>query len=156
MKSWIITIVCVLLASPAVAGHAGVNLNVNVGGPPVVVAPVPPQVVITTAPEFIFSPRLGFYVSVAVPYDIVFINGSYYLYNGGYWYAGRTVRGPWVATYRDRLPPLLRRYRYEQIRMFRDREYRHYQHDRDHYRGRWHRPEGEWRDHRGERRGEHR
>ena len=53
--------------------HAGVTVDINIGNPaPVVVAPPPtPRFVIREAPLFIFSPALGFYVSVGSPYDIV-------------------------------------------------------------------------------------
>jgi hypothetical protein len=160
MKIYLAAAFVALAATPAMASHSNLNFNVNIGGPPMVVAPLspraelvsypaPPQVVFEAQPNFIFSPSLGFYVSVGVPNDIVFIDGSYYLYNNGYWYVSPTVRGPWAASRFRMLPPGLRKYRYEQIRHFRDVEYRHYMRDRDHYRGRWHRPEGEWRDHRG-------
>jgi hypothetical protein len=171
MRIRIIAVV-ILLTTQAASARAGVNLNVNIGAPPAVVvapppAPVPPpplppqpQVMIESRPDFIFSPSLGFYVSVGIPYDIVYLNQNYYLYSSGAWYVAPSCQGPWVATQR-RLPPGLRRFRYDQIRHYRDREYALYQRDRDHYRGRWHRPEGEWRKerrdgHREEHHGEHR
>ena len=140
----------ILVAATAAAAQGGVNIDVNIGVPPPVVvappsppAPAPPRVVIDAPPRFIYSPALGCYVSVEIPYDVVYIDRSYYLYNGGFWYAAPSYRGPWVVVERRRLPPLLRKYRYEQIRRFRDTEYREYLRDRDHYRGRWHNPEEE-------------
>jgi hypothetical protein len=41
------------------------------------------------------------------------------------------------------LPPGIRKHRIEQIRSYRDREYRVYRNDRDHYRGRNFRPDHE-------------
>jgi hypothetical protein len=137
-----------LTAAMAIPVHAGVDIRVGI---PV---PLPPTVVIQTAPEFIYAPALGFHVSVGAPYDIVYIGNDYYLYNNGYYYRSHNYNGPWVGVEARRLPPGLRKHRYEDIRRFRDREYRRYDRDREHYRGRWHRP-GEA--HRGEGRGgEHR
>ena len=151
MKKLLATAV-LIIASQAATSHAGVDVDVHIGTPPVIVAPPPPvpgppQVVIEGQPSFIFSPFLGFYVSVGIPYDIVYIGQSYYLYRGGYWFVSPSYRGPWVVAQRRRLPPGLRKYRYEQIRHYRDEEYRAYTRDRDHYRGRWHRPEVERREH---------
>lgn len=161
----------VIVAAQAAAANAGVNLNVNIGAPPVVVAPAPappvayappppvapgpPEVVFAAAPRFIFSPTLGFYVSVEAPYDVVFIDGRYYLWSGGYWYSSRYYDGPWVVARKRFLPPGLHRFRYEDIRRHRDAEYRHFVHDRDRYRGRWYTPE-ERRHERHERREERR
>lgn len=131
----------------AVSAHARVNVGINIGIP----VPLPPTVVIQSAPEFIYQPQLGFHVSVESPYDIVFIGNNYYLYNNGYYYSSRYYDGPWVGVEYRRLPQGLRKYRYEEIRQYRDREYRRYDRDRENYRGRWHRPEEE---HRGEGSGE--
>lgn len=107
-------------------------------------APEPPpvsEVVIEEPPQFIYSPRLGFYVSVGTPYDMVYCDNGYYLNRGGYWYYGASYWGPWSYVQARGLPPMLHRHRYERIRYYRDREYRAYIADRDHYRGRWYRPE---------------
>lgn len=150
-----------LVGTQAVTAYAGLNVNLNIGAPPpppVVVAPAPPpvappppSVMLEAPPQFIYSPELGLYVSVGVRYDIVYTGEGYYLYNGGYWYNAPYYNGPWVMVPAHRLPPLLRRHRFEDIRRFRDKEYRVYMRDREHYRGRMHVPE-----HREERRGERR
>jgi hypothetical protein len=141
-----------LTATMVSSALAGVNVSVGI---PV----LPPTVVIETAPRFIYSPPLGFHVSVGAPYDIVYLGNSYYLYNNGYYYRSSSYNGPWVGVESRRLPKGLRKHRYEDIRRYRDREFHRYERDRDHYRGRWHNP-GEHRggehhgdDHRG---GEHR
>jgi hypothetical protein len=100
-----------------------------------------PVVVIEEPPEFILPPSLGFYVSVGGPYDLFYIGTTYYLYRGGSWYRSSHYQGPWVATTYRRLPPGLRRHRYERIIRIRDEEYRHFQRDREHYRGRYYRPD---------------
>lgn len=149
----------VTAASAALAREGGVNLNINLGVPVITEpAPPPPQprVVLRAAPRFIFSPFLGMYVSVGVPYDIVYIGNDYYLYQDGFWYRGPYYNGPWVRVESRRLPPGLHKYRFEQIRHYRDEEFRRYERDREHYRGQWHEPgrREEHRDH-GEHGGEH-
>lgn len=153
-----------IVGTQAVTAYAGLNVNLNIGAPPpppVVVAPPPapvappPRVVLEAPPRFIYSPELGLYVSIGIPYDIVYTGEGYYLYSGGYWYNAPYYNGPWVMVPPRRLPPLLHRHRYEEIRHFRDHEYRIYQKDRDHYRGRMYNP-GEHRERREERREEHR
>lgn len=120
----------------AVQARAGVNVGISVGVP----LPPPPAIVIEAPPRFIFSPALNFYVSVGVPYDIVRIGPSFYLYNNGYWYRSSYYDGPWIGVEHNRLPPGLRRHRFEEIRRFRDAEYHRYDRDREHYRGRWYSP----------------
>ena len=150
--------VLLVVAGVATAQAGGVNLSFHIGVPVVAPAPavvpvgysdypsgspwpvVQPEIYLDEPPGFIYSPNLGFYVSVGAPYDIAYIDNGYYLYRGGYWYLAPSYRGPWsIVSYR-RLPPLLHQHRYEQIRHYRDHEYRSYLHDRDRYRGNWHRP----------------
>lgn len=121
-----------LVVTMAVPAYAGVTVGITL--------PPPPEIVIEAAPRFIFSPELGFHVSVGVPYDIVYIGDQYYLYNNGYYYRSRYYNGPWVGVESRRLPPGLRRHKYQEIRRFRDVEYRRYEGNREHYRGRWHNP----------------
>lgn len=133
-KQLIFTVI--LAAFMAVPAQGGVNIGINVGIP----APLPSSVVIQTAPEFIYAPQLGFHVSVGSPYDIVYIGNAYYLYNNGYYYRSRYYNGPWVGVEGRRLPPGLRKHRYDEVSRYRDREYRKYNRDREHYKGRWYRP----------------
>ena len=151
MKTVIATAVILVVAGAATA-HARVDFNVHIDVPaivapmppalPAVYLPVPPagtvqtQMVLVDAPRFIYSPNLGFHVSVGAPYDMVYLNHGYYLYREGYWHTAPAYQGPWSTVSHRRLPPELRKHRYEQIRHYRDR---------DHYRGTWHRPG----DHRG-------
>jgi hypothetical protein len=157
-RSSIIAAVLVLGSQAVNAGAAtDFSVNINLGNPaPVIVTPPPPPPVeepaiyIDSRPSFIYSPALGFYVSVGSPYDIVYVDRYYYLNRGGRWYASASCQGPWNVV-RKRLPERIRRFRYEEIRQHRDREYGSYVRDRDHYRGRWHKPEGEWKERRGHR-----
>jgi hypothetical protein len=86
---------------------------------PVVVSPAPPEVLFEAPPRFIYSPALGFYVAVETPYDLVFLDGRYYLWNSGFWYTARYYDGPWVVVKARRLPSVLHRSRYEEIRRHR-------------------------------------
>jgi hypothetical protein len=81
------------------------------------------------------------YVAVGVPYDLVYTGNEYFYYDGGRWYRGPYYNGPWDYASRRSYPPAFARYRINNIRSFRDREYRRYQRDRGHYDGRVHRPE---------------
>jgi hypothetical protein len=159
MRKYFAAAVLVVLVGAATA-QARVDFNVNIAVPvPVYPAPAATvdsypdygaQVGYVAAPQFIYSPRLGFYVSVGLPHDIAYINNSYYLYRDGYWYLSPSYRGPWSPASRQWLPAGLHKHRYEQIRYYRDLEYRSYLRDRDHYRGRWYRPV-EYRDRDGRR-----
>lgn len=117
-----------LLFSSAIlaqAGDVGINLNVNIGAPPVFIAP----------------PALGFYVAVGIPYDMFFIDMNYYMYRSGGWYRSSGYNGPWAVVQYRRLPPGLRKHKYAHIIKLRDDEYRNYDRDRDHYQGKQYRPE---------------
>ena len=121
-----------LFQLPSLA-QADVSFSINVGGPPVVVA---------QPPDFLYPPELGFGVAVGVPYDMYYDSGVYYLFRGGGWYQTPYYGGDWVKIRKRDLPPELRRYNINRIHRFRDREYRMYARDRDHYRGQHFRPEG--------------
>jgi hypothetical protein len=132
----------ILVASAAVIlqvtspASAAVGVNVNIG--------LQQPVVITHAPEFIYAPTLGFYVAVGIPYDVMRVSNSYYLHRGNVWYRAPYYNGPWVATRYKNLPPGLRKHKFERIRSVRDREYRAYQSNRNHYQGKRFRPVKEW------------
>jgi len=160
-KTVLLLLVAVATASSAL-GETNVNVTIGVPGPRVVVPPplpaprvvvsAPPAVLFEVAPEFIAPSRLGFYVGVDTPYDIIFSSDYYYLYYGNSWHRSRHHNGPWVEVSYRQLPPGIRKHRIEQIRSYRDREYRVYRSERDHYHGRHFRPEHdrkeEWKDER--------
>jgi hypothetical protein len=142
---------CVAALSVPVSALAGVNVNVNLGipapvviaSPPgVVVAPPPlPAVLFPAPPLFLAPPRLGIYVGVDIPYDIVFADNYYYLNYRNAWYRSNHYNGPWAGVRQERLPLVVRRQGVEYIRTYRDREYRDYHRNQDHYRGRYFRPD---------------
>lgn len=158
----------ILSAQPSFA-NVGFDMNVNIGNgggrqpAPVVVpapvyvpapapvyvpAPAPVYVDVEEPPEFIIPSALGFYVAVGVPYDLFYISDTYYLYRNNTWYRSPSYNGPWASTSHRRLPPGLRRHKFERIRHIRDEEYRRYRGDGDHYRGRHFRPKHEAKEHR--------
>ncbi|HLO25773.1 MAG TPA: hypothetical protein VK187_06650 [Geobacteraceae bacterium] len=136
-------------ASAACAGNVGVDLNLHLGNQPqqvVVPAPVIVQqapVVVQQAPifsieqdvNFVYPAQLGFFVAVGVPYDLFYVQNSYYLCRDGRWFRAPGSHGPWAAAQYSELPPGLRRHKLERIRQYRRAEYDVYRRDRDHYHG---------------------
>jgi hypothetical protein len=142
------TVCCIgilLATSAAQASDVGFNLNLNIGnrrpvyGVPVVPAPA---FMIPAPPVFLAPPGLGFSVAIDIPYDMVHIDGAYYVYHGDTWHRGSHYNGPWTPVRHEHLPYGLRKHKRHEIISYRDREYRHYrEHDhRDNYRGRVYRP----------------
>ena len=143
------SVIIFMLGTVATASSAmaEVNVNVSIGAPaPRVIVASPPAVRFEAPPLFIAPPQLGFYVAVDTPYDLVFSSDFFYLYYGNSWHRARQHNGPWVEVPYRELPPAIRKYRIEKIRSYRDREYRTYRNDRDHYRGRSFRPDHERRE----------
>jgi hypothetical protein len=132
----------VSLASTAFAGDVGININLNVGNRrpalaipappvPVVVVPAPPvpTFAIPRPPVFLVPPGLGVSVAIDIPYDMVFIDGDYYVHQGNEWHRGHHYNGPWTQVKHKHLPGKLRKYQYREIVAHRDREAKRY-HDR--------------------------
>ena len=157
-----VTLAISLVARASFGADVGIDINIRGGSPvpppppiyapppPVYAPPAPPQIIIQQPPVFLAPPELGFHVAIDIPYDLVYISGRYYLFNGGAWYRGRNYNGPWIVVPERNLPPGLRKYRYEQIRHYRDEEYNHYREDREHYRGKYFRPDKAWKKQRKE------
>lgn len=131
----------VVLFGTASMAQADVSFNINVGGPPIV---------ISQPPDFIYPSELGFGVAVGIPYDMFYSSGSYYVYRGGGWYRTSSYGGNWSRVGKRQLPHELRRYNINKVRAFRDREYRTFSRDRDHYKGKRFNPAGERRKERRE------
>ena len=141
-----------LFAAPlANLAQAEVNFNVSVGIP-LAVSSTQGSVFfsISSPPEFIEPPSLGFYAAVGVPYDIYLVGDVYYLYRNRIWYEGGDYNGPWRTIERRHLPPEIRRHKHDRIRSYRETEYRRYRSDGDHYRGRRYTPVRELREERRE------
>jgi hypothetical protein len=102
--------------------------------------PPPPEVYLDEAPQFIYSPALSMYVAVGAPYDLVYTGNAYFYFYGGRWYRGPYYNGPWAFVPVRSYPAVFVKYRINTIRHSRDAEFRRYEHDREHYDGRFHRP----------------
>ena len=132
-----------LLTAPSLAlAEADVRVNINVGVPLPPPPPLPraPRVFFNAPPLFLSPPSLGLYIGVDMPYDLVLISGSYYLFQDNNWYRARHYNGPWVLTRYEQLPPKIRKHKLEKIRYHRDHEYRSYHDNRPQYRGKHYRP----------------
>lgn len=96
-------ILAAFLASgtPASGGaDFGVNLNINVGPPPVIVSP---------PPELVLIPETGVYFIPDAGADIFFFGGYWWAPRGPAWYRANSPRGPWIIAEVRAVPqPLLR------------------------------------------------
>ena len=79
---------------PASAGvDVGVSINI---GPPPIVAPAPPEVVLV--------PRSQVYFVPGVEFDVFFHNGYWWSPRGDRWYRARAYNGPWHVVERRLVP----------------------------------------------------
>src|SRR5262245_12147958 len=76
----------VLAAAPAVA--TDVHIGINIGTPPVAVAPPPPPppVVLAAPPPLEVIPRSPVYYAPSVPYSFFYYDGLYYVYHDSSWF----------------------------------------------------------------------
>ncbi|WP_170181151.1 hypothetical protein [Chlorobaculum thiosulfatiphilum] len=79
---------------------------------------------INSEPSFVYLRTQGFSISIGSPYDIIYYGNRYYLNYNGRWYRSYSYRGPWVLVGNSRIPSKIRRHRFEDIRRYRDIEYR--------------------------------
>jgi hypothetical protein len=79
-------------------------------------------------PSFIMIPEQGFSVAVGSPYDIVFYDNRYYIFQDGSWYRSSNYQGPWKYIRTKNLPSRIRRHRLDDIRRYRDTEYNRQSH----------------------------
>jgi hypothetical protein len=137
-----------LCSAPVQASDVGFNINLSLGNQPAprVVRAVPVvhsvPVVIEEPPMFLYPPQLGFAVAIGIPYDVVYLEGRYYLYDDDVWHVSSHYSGPWQRVKHKHLPHGLRKHKYREIVECRDREYHSYRtasHD-GHYRGKVHHP----------------
>ena len=97
--------VCALLGTLAafvgmVEARSGVEVNINLGPPPIVVAE-PPEMVLIPGSEVYFVPQSDV--------DIFFYNGFWWCPRGHRWYRARAYNGPWGLVERRLVPvPVIR------------------------------------------------
>lgn len=78
--------------------------------------------VIDARPGFIVLPGYGFSVSVGTPYDMIYYDNFYNIYNNKLWYSSPACRGPWVIIEEDNVPDIIRKHNIDDIRKARDLE----------------------------------
>jgi hypothetical protein len=115
-----------LLAYPVADTKAEVSVHISAGERV-------PAFAIERRPSFIELPGRGFSVSVGSPYDIISYGDVYYINQNGAWYRSSNYRGPWIYVRDHNLPSRIRRHHWDDIRRYRDIEYRRYEgrHNRD-------------------------
>lgn len=74
---------------------AEVSVSINIGPPPIV-APAPPEVVL--------MPRMGVYFVPGLSFDVFFYNGYWWSPRGDRWYRSRAYGGPWRIIDRRYVP----------------------------------------------------
>ncbi|RXK85129.1 hypothetical protein EST62_07540 [Chlorobaculum sp. 24CR] len=116
------------LGVPAAHAKVNVDLNLNIFSPAAAYAAPPPhrhhRRYFHRRPDFLYTPRLGFSVSLGGPHDMLLYGGRYYIYDNGAWYWSSRYDGPWRYIEHRRLPRNIRQYRRSEIRRYRDAEYR--------------------------------
>jgi hypothetical protein len=79
---------------------AGVEVSVNIGPPPIVVA---------EPPEVVLMPGTGVYYVPQPEVDVFFYNGYWWSPRGPRWYRSRAYKGPWGIVHRRYVPvPVIR------------------------------------------------
>lgn len=91
----ILAVLVVLLSCPPKNGLAEVNLNINIGSPPVVVA---------EPAEVVLIPGSGVYFAVDTGPDLFFHAGFWWSPRGDRWYRSRVYNGPWIVVERRYVP----------------------------------------------------
>jgi len=89
LKRMVIAFAVVLLSLVWSAGpsDAGVNVNINIGVPPLVISAPPAMMVI---------PGTYVYFAPDVDVDLIFYQGFWYRPYGGHWYRSADYNGGWV------------------------------------------------------------
>ena len=92
-----------LIATFAVAGCAPMGMSASLQ---VRSAPPPPAFEFNSEPHFNYLSdlRVSVIADDSFGYDMFSCSGSYYIYNGGYWYRSQAPRGPFMAVDARRVP----------------------------------------------------
>ncbi len=77
-----------LLAAVAAPAAAGVNVNLNIG---------PPAVVVSEPPEVVAVPQSMVYFAPGVSVELLFYDGYWWTPKEGHWFRSRAYNGPWVT-----------------------------------------------------------
>ena len=80
---------------------AEVNVNINLGPPPIVVA---------EPPEVVMIPGAGVYFVPGLDFDVFFYNNYWWSPRGNKWYRARAYNGPWGIVSQRYVPATVYRY----------------------------------------------
>lgn len=80
------------------AAPADVTVDITVPAPPSIVLPAPPALVLVPG-----HPTVRYAPSIDV--DLFFFDARWYYWHGGYWYTGKSWKGPWKHVVVEKLPP---------------------------------------------------
>ncbi|OGC04725.1 hypothetical protein A2276_01970 [candidate division WOR-1 bacterium RIFOXYA12_FULL_43_27] len=84
-----------IFAASAGIAKAELNVNINLG---------PPPIVVSEPPHVVMIPRTGIYYVPNVSYDVFFYNGFWWSPRGDRWYRSSQYKGPWGAVERAYVP----------------------------------------------------
>ena len=136
--------ILLICGTPNVAS-AGVNVGIGINlGPPPIVTPAPPEVVLVPGSDVYYVPGVDF--------DVFFYNGFWWSPRGDRWYRARAYNGPWRFINRSYVPGPVFGVPHDYRRIYGRERHIPYGEWRDHHRG-WERHEGGGRHDRGEHRG---
>ncbi len=132
-KLLLVAVLAATMGCQTAPARADVNVHISLGGPRAVAYhPIYHGDYFYHAgyaPNLLFVPQLGFYVSIGLPYDLLFFNNFYYVFHSGHWYHSHYYNGPWAVVKHNRMPRAIRRHHWHKIRDYSDREYRrHHKH----------------------------
>ncbi len=94
-----LALLTVALLTCGMVNEAGAGVNVGIGiniGPPPIVVPAPPEVVMVPGSSVYFVPGVDF--------DVFFYNGYWWSPRGDRWYRARAYNGPWHTIGRRYVP----------------------------------------------------
>jgi len=127
-----------LTCQPQPQAFAGIKiLGVRISGDP--------KIHLTVRPDFVYLNDYGFSVSYGAPYDVIYYGDDFFIFREGSWYRSQDYKGPWRRVMNMDLPPAISRHRLEEIKRYRDVEYR--RHDRRYWDDRFRHDRDDWRGH---------
>ena len=94
-RACFVLMLATLLAVP-LAAAAQVSVNVNVGPPPIIF-PAPPRVVVV--------PQTPVYYAPDTSYNVFFYQGHYWSFHEGAWFLATSHGGPWAFVPVAQVPP---------------------------------------------------
>ncbi|MDD5593996.1 MAG: hypothetical protein PHG97_04605 [Candidatus Margulisbacteria bacterium] len=77
------------------AVRAEVNVNINIG---------PPPIVVSEPPAVVMMPQSGIYFVPGYSFDVFFYNGYWWSPRGDRWYRAGQYNGPWGVVQRNYVP----------------------------------------------------